>query len=207
MAARGGGGRLPGICIGCFIELRPASGDGAMSRFSPVGSLMRSISSSVSRSWNRADGEPLLLIDCPKCQIPVVQLRSKKTESYGRIFYKCPNNFMEDETCGNYWWEANYVKFLRGRRMKELQMAEADEVVKDGAVESEELKRQLMDMKQQMMEMKQQIWDVKQQIGELMQHIVELKQQLCQGKVFIVNNAVLAVVGIVIGLVVAIFCK
>jgi hypothetical protein len=84
--------------------------------------------------------------------------------------------------------------------MKELQMAEAHEVARDGAVESEELKQQLM-------EMKQQIWDVKQQIGYLMQHIVELKQQLCQGKVFIANNAVLAVVGVVIVLVVAIFCK
>jgi predicted nucleic acid-binding Zn-ribbon protein len=79
--------------------------------------------------------------------------------------------------------------------MKELQMAEADEVVRDGAVESEE---QLMDMEQQMMEMKQQIWDVKQQIEEL-------KQQLCQGKVM--NNAVLVVVDVVIGLVVAIFYK
>jgi hypothetical protein len=49
-AARGGRGRLLGICIGCFVELRPASGDGAMSGFSLVGGPMRSVSSSVSRS-------------------------------------------------------------------------------------------------------------------------------------------------------------
>lgn len=40
-----------------------------------------------------------------------------------------------------------------------------------------------------------------------MQHIIELKQQLCQGKVFVVNNEVLAAFGVAIGLVVTIFCK
>ena len=55
-----------------------------------AGSPMKSAASSGSRG--RVEGEPLPLIDCPKCRVPVVQLRSKKLESYGKIFYKCPNN-------------------------------------------------------------------------------------------------------------------
>jgi len=54
---------------------------------------MKSVASSGSRSRGRVEGEPLPLIDCPKCRVPVVQLRSKKLESYGKIFYKCPNNY------------------------------------------------------------------------------------------------------------------
>jgi len=54
---------------------------------------MKSAASSGSRSRGRVEGEPLPLIDCPKCRVPVVQLRSKKPESYGKIFYKCPNNY------------------------------------------------------------------------------------------------------------------
>ena len=74
--------------------------------------------------------------------------------------------------------------------MKELQMVQAheaarDEVFRGGVVqnqaESDELK--LL-----------QIREVKQQMGELMHQIVELKQQLRQGRVFAVDNAVLAAV-------------
>ena len=89
--------------------------------------------------------------------------------------------------------------------MKELQMVQAheaarDEVFRGGVVqnqaESDELK--LL-----------QIREVKQQMGELMHQIVELKQQLRQGRVFAVDNAVLAAVcvGVVVGLVMAVFCK
>ena len=89
--------------------------------------------------------------------------------------------------------------------MKELQMVQAheaarDEVFRGGVVqnqaESDELK--LL-----------QIREVKQQMGELMHQIVELKQQLRQGRVFAVDNAVLAAVcvGVVVGLVMALFCR
>ena len=61
--------------------------------FRPDGSPMRSEASSASRSRSRPEGEPLPLIDCPQCGIPVVKLRSKKRDSYGMVFYKCPNNF------------------------------------------------------------------------------------------------------------------
>ena len=89
--------------------------------------------------------------------------------------------------------------------MKELRMVQAheaarDEVFRGGVVqnqaESDELK--LL-----------QIREVKQQMGELMHQIVELKQQLRQGRVFAVDNAVLAAVcvGVVVGLVMALFCR
>ena len=64
--------------------------------FRPDGSSMRFEASSASRSRGRIsayEGESLPLIDCPQCKIPVVKLRSKKRESYGMVFYKCPNNF------------------------------------------------------------------------------------------------------------------
>ena len=64
--------------------------------FRPDGSPMRFEASSASRSRGRIsayEGESLPLIDCPQCKIPVVKLRSKKRESYGMVFYKCPNNF------------------------------------------------------------------------------------------------------------------
>ena len=82
------------------------------------------------------------------------------------------------------------MNYLQGMRMKELRMVQAheaarDEVFRGGVVqnqaESDELK--LL-----------QIREVKQQMGELMHQIVELKQQLRHGKVFVVNNAVVAAV-------------
>ncbi|KAG8073733.1 hypothetical protein GUJ93_ZPchr0006g45625 [Zizania palustris] len=40
-------------------------------------------------------GENLPLIDCPQCGIPLVKLRSKRIDTFNRVFYKCPNNFQE----------------------------------------------------------------------------------------------------------------
>ena len=73
--------------------------------------------------------------------------------------------------------------------MKELQMVQAheaarDEVYRGGVVQSQA----------ECDELKLQNWEVKQQTGELMHRIVELKQQLRHGKVFVVNNAVVAAV-------------
>ena len=64
-----------------------------MSGFWPAKSPMKSASSSASRSRGKGEGEALSLIDCPKCRVPVVQLRSKKPESYRKIFYKCSKNY------------------------------------------------------------------------------------------------------------------
>lgn len=55
-------------------------------------SPLKSVSSTSSRSHasrSRALDEPIPLIDCPQCGIPVIKLRSKNQET----FYKCPNNF------------------------------------------------------------------------------------------------------------------
>ena len=97
----------------------------------------------------------------------------------------------DDDTCGYYWWEGAYVKYLQGletKRVKELALAQA---------------RETGDQQQkQMLEMRQELCEVKQQIEEL-------KQQMCQGKVFVLNNAVVAYicVGVVIGLVLGMLCK
>ena len=97
----------------------------------------------------------------------------------------------DDDTCGYYWWEGAYVKYLQGletKRVKELALAQA---------------RETGDQQQkQMLEMKQQLCEVKQQIEEP-------KQRMCQGKVFVLNNAVVAYicVGVVIGLVLGMLCK
>ena len=34
----------------------------------------------------------LRLIDCPHCGVPVIKIRSKKKETFGEVFFKCPNN-------------------------------------------------------------------------------------------------------------------
>ncbi|KAG8079332.1 hypothetical protein GUJ93_ZPchr0007g5877 [Zizania palustris] len=72
-----------------------------------------------SRSSNEDPlGEHLPLIDCPQCRIPVVKLRSKRVDTFNRVFYKCPNNFQNDDTCGYFWWHSDYVNLLRVKQQK-----------------------------------------------------------------------------------------
>ena len=83
--------------------------------------------------------------------------------------------------------------------MVQAHEAARDEVLRGGVVERHGETDELV----------LQIREVKQQMGELMHQIVELKQQLRQGRVFAVDNAVLAAVcvGVVVGLVMALFCR
>lgn len=80
--------------------------------------------------------------------------------------------------------------------MKELALAQARETGDQQGLETGDQQQK------QMLEMRQQLCEVKQQIEEL-------KQQMCQGKVFVLNNAVVAYicVGVVIGLVLGMLCK
>jgi len=96
------------------------------------------------------------------------------------------------------------VNYLQGRRMKELQMVQAHEAARD-----EVFRGGVVERHGETDELVLQIREVKQQMGELMHQIVELKQQLRQGRVFAVDNAVLAAVcvGVVVGLVMALFCR
>ena len=88
--------------------------------------------------------------------------------------------------------------------MKELQMVQAHEAARD-----EVFRGGVVERHGETDELVLQIREVKQQMGELMHQIVELKQQLRHGKVFVVNNAVVAAIcaGVVVGLVMALFCK
>ena len=84
--------------------------------------------------------------------------------------------------------------------MVQAHEAARDEVFRGGVVQNQAESDELRLL---------QIREVKQQMRELMHQIVELKQQLRQGRVFAVDNAVLAAVcvGVVVGLVMALFCR
>ncbi|CAO2162329.1 unnamed protein product [Urochloa humidicola] len=122
-----------------------------MSGFQVGGSPMKAAASSAA-SRSRAHRELVPLIDCPQCGIPVIMLRSKKEETFNWIFYKCPNNFPDDETCGYFWWEEDYVNYVRARQQKQLQMRK---------IEEHEVSQEVVDgigeMRQQMLEMRQQM--------------------------------------------------
>ncbi|CAO2142124.1 unnamed protein product [Urochloa humidicola] len=119
-----------------------------MSGFRVGGSSMKAAASSAA-SRSRAHREPVPLIDCPQCGIPVIMLRSKKEDTFNWIFYKCPNNFPDDETCGYFWWE-DYVNYVRARQQKQLQMRKMEEhEVSQEAVDG------IGEMRQQMLEMRQ----------------------------------------------------
>ncbi|KAG8100638.1 hypothetical protein GUJ93_ZPchr0013g35060 [Zizania palustris] len=141
------------------------------------------------RSTNQ--GENLQLIDCPRCCIPVVKLRSKRAETFNWVFYKCPNNFQNDDTCSYFWWHADYVKFLRVKQQKQNYVGGEQQYVDWTEVSTRQEWRQ--DFKKLSLE----IFEVKQQI-------VELKQQFFLGK----NIILLAlVVGVLIGILVCVILK
>lgn len=46
-------------------------------------------------------GKQHLLIDCPRCAVRVIKIRSKQPETYGEVFFKCPNNIKASESCSH----------------------------------------------------------------------------------------------------------
>jgi DNA-directed RNA polymerase subunit RPC12/RpoP len=64
-----------------------------MSRISsgmrPGGSSMKQGSSSTLSGMT---GKQLPLIECPRCGVRVVKIRSKQPQSYDEMFFKCPNS-------------------------------------------------------------------------------------------------------------------
>ncbi|CAD6262659.1 unnamed protein product [Miscanthus lutarioriparius] len=64
----------------------------------------------------------LPLIDCPKCKIKVVRRKSKA----GNVYYKCPNNFLNDDTFKEYWFEDQYLEYLRANHPNLLEGVEVD---------------------------------------------------------------------------------
>uniref|UniRef100_A0A0A9CFI2 Uncharacterized protein n=1 Tax=Arundo donax TaxID=35708 RepID=A0A0A9CFI2_ARUDO len=53
------------------------------------GSLSKGTASSSASGQEKSQ---VPLIDCLNCGIPVVRIRSKQIESYGKVYYKCENN-------------------------------------------------------------------------------------------------------------------
>jgi hypothetical protein len=50
------------------------------------------IATTSSTAVNNCKGKRLHLVDYPSCGVCVVMIRSKQDETYGEVFYKCPNN-------------------------------------------------------------------------------------------------------------------
>ncbi|CAL4965699.1 unnamed protein product [Urochloa decumbens] len=70
-------------------------------------------SSSVASRRRRSD---LPLIACTDCKTrTVLELETKTDENgnRGRIFYKCPNRKRDGTGCGFWYWEEDYVDFLK----------------------------------------------------------------------------------------------
>ncbi|KAG8055805.1 hypothetical protein GUJ93_ZPchr0001g30252 [Zizania palustris] len=118
------------------------------------------------RSTNQ--GENLELIDCPQCCIHVVKLRSKRAETFNWVFYKCPNNFQNDDTCSYFWWHADYVKFLRVKQQKQNYVGGEHQDWTEVSTRQE---------------WRQDFQKLSLEISEVKQHIVELKQQFFLGKI------------------------
>ncbi|WVZ68429.1 hypothetical protein U9M48_017366 [Paspalum notatum var. saurae] len=132
---------------------------------------MRSVSRSGSSS--AASGRmDVPLVNCPHCRVPVIRITSKKKETYGEVFFKCPNNVKDDPTtCGWIRSEQQYVHALAKA---------ADEVreeVRHGDVNSK-LKVELSDMKLQMEEFKHQFDSAVTEIWKMKVQMAELKHQL-----------------------------
>ncbi|KAJ1294681.1 hypothetical protein BS78_01G164500 [Paspalum vaginatum] len=74
------------------------------------GSPMRPTSASSSVGSGRQEPR---LIDCPKCGIPLIKIKSKKEETFGEVFIKCLNNMQGDPTtCGFIRSEAQYAAYM-----------------------------------------------------------------------------------------------
>ncbi|XP_062179413.1 uncharacterized protein LOC133884023 [Phragmites australis] len=153
-------------------------------------------------STTDSDVEELPLVDCPDCGKHVIKLRSKQAATYGRVFYKCEENVKDDPlTCGFYKWENEYRSWLRRKRLLEdvIVPCSSDDKFHSG---------RNGEVKQQILELKPEIAHLTNEIRELKQQIVSLRTMLCIGKKGVVVDSVcVALVGCLLGIVVAVLCK
>ncbi|CAN6270309.1 unnamed protein product [Urochloa humidicola] len=71
---------------------------------------------SSSSAASRRKRPDLPLIACTDCKTRIVlELETKTDENgnRGRIFYKCPNRKRDGTGCGFWYWEEDYVDFLK----------------------------------------------------------------------------------------------
>ncbi|CAN6172315.1 unnamed protein product [Urochloa humidicola] len=156
----------------------------------------------VTGSSSTGSGSQPRLIDCPKCHVRVVKIRSKQKETFNQVFYKCPNNIREDpSTCGFIRSEAQYESYVRGLDGKQEHNLEAvDEAQWFGDAISE-LTHQYMELKQEMGEVKQQLSSALCEIWNMKMQRSEVKEE--KKEAFGMTNSV--VLACCIGLVVGMF--
>ncbi|CAN6340751.1 unnamed protein product [Urochloa humidicola] len=135
---------------------------------------MRTTSSSTASAGG---GKQLPLVDCPRCGIPVIMIRSKQRETYGEVFFKCPNNIKDDSrTCGFIRSEGQYVSYLRGLKRKDN---DEGQHFGDG---NDALRWHCFELKQEVGMMKHEVGMMKQQVDMATVEIGNLKMQICELK-------------------------
>ncbi|KAJ1278282.1 hypothetical protein BS78_04G068200 [Paspalum vaginatum] len=166
------------------------------------GSPMRPTSASSSAGSGRQEPR---LIDCPKCGIPLIKIKSKKEETFGEVFIKCPNNMQGDPTtCGFIRSEAQYAAYissLEHRRKKGGNLDVVDEM-QCYVDEDNVLKQQLCEFQHQFVEFKHQFDSVVGEMWRLKVQVLEMNQQLA-GKKDRAGVVVAVCVGVVLGIVVS----
>ncbi|CAN6351552.1 unnamed protein product [Urochloa humidicola] len=167
------------------------------------GSPLKQASGSSS-SFGGRKGKELLLVECPQCCVRLIKIKSKQRETYGQVFFKCPNNIKGDlTTCGFIRSEKEYEAYICGieERQEGLKRQLYNLEVLDEADSLGEMKYQLSEMRQL----------VDKALGEVLSmkmEICELKQQICVGKKgFDIGFAVVGVVGVVFGILVTLMWK
>ncbi|CAO2038332.1 unnamed protein product [Urochloa humidicola] len=151
-------------------------------------------SSGSMASGNR--GNQLQLVDCPKCGVPVVKIRSKQRETYRQVFFKCPNNIREDpRTCGFIRSEQQYESYVCGLEKKAIVEGQC---FGDG---NDVVRWQCVELMQETGMLKQQIDFALAEIGNLKMQISELKEEK---KAFVmqVSVALAGCVGVLVGMLV-----
>ncbi|CAL5080690.1 unnamed protein product [Urochloa decumbens] len=147
-----------------------------------------------SSTTSGSGGKHLRLVECPKCGVPVVKIRSKQKETYEELFSKCLNNIKGDpRTCGFIRSEEEYESYLRGLERKEVDEAQC---FGDG---HDVLRWQCLELRQDLGIVKQQLGVPVLEISNIQKEISELKEQR---KAFFMNIPVVVAgcVGLVIGL-------
>ncbi|CAL5050856.1 unnamed protein product [Urochloa decumbens] len=156
---------------------------------------------SPSSSTAGSRGNQVRLVDCPKCGVPVVKIRSKQRETYGQFFFKCPNNIREDlRTCRFIRSEKEYESYVRGLETKAIVEGQC---FADG---NDLVRWQCVELMQETGKMKQQIDMALAEIGNLKMQISEMKQEK-KANFMHVSVALAGCVGVVVGMLVLAMLK
>ncbi|CAL4958064.1 unnamed protein product [Urochloa decumbens] len=165
--------------------------------------------SSTTASGSR--GNQLRLVDCPRCGVPVVKIRSKQRETYGQFFFKCPNNIREDSrTCGFIRSEQQYEMYVRGLEKRnaivegqcmETKAIVGGQCIGDGNDGNDVVRWQCVELMQETGMLKKQIDMALGEIANLKMQISEMKEEK---KAFVmhVSVALAGFVGLLVGMLV-----